>query len=89
MLLIRIIKFFCRNIRRRFTLFSETMKSSFYSSKSLIKYQSPGQISLAKKRLCIFSHFDIHNIIDPHVINHLQNLSKLDCAIIFVSACDQ
>lgn len=40
-----------------------------------------------KKNLCIFSHFDPHNIIDPYVVYYLNELAKCDCDIIFVSTC--
>ncbi len=39
-----------------------------------------------KSNLCIFSHFDANNIIDPYVIFYLQELANNDCDIIFVSA---
>jgi len=37
--------------------------------------------------LCIFSHFDINNIVDPYVIFYLQELARMDCDIIFVTTC--
>ncbi len=41
----------------------------------------------ACKRLCIFSHFDKHNLIDASVIHLLRELHACGCEIIFVSTC--
>lgn len=59
----------------------------FYKEKIVA---SPGMTAAkSKKNLCIFSHFDPHNIIDPYVIYYLQALSKADCDIIFVTTCSE
>ena len=39
------------------------------------------------KHLCIFSHFDKHNLIDNYVVRLLQELHACGCEIIFVSTC--
>lgn len=41
----------------------------------------------SKKRLCLFSHFDIQNQIDPYVICYLKSIFLLNCEIIFISTC--
>jgi len=45
------------------------------------------QVQAAGKRLCIFSHFDRMNRVDPHVLYHLRALQALGCDIVFVTPC--
>ncbi len=46
-----------------------------------------GAASSLKRNLCVFSHYDPDNIIDPYVINYLAALYACDCDIIFISTC--
>lgn len=55
-----------------------------YKETVAIKFESPK--TALKKNLCIFSHFDQDNIIDPYVIYYLSELARCDCDIVFISA---
>ncbi len=37
--------------------------------------------------LCIFSHYDKHNVIDDYVVRYLKELFECGCEMIFVSGC--
>jgi rhamnosyltransferase len=66
----------------------DSLWSSVQLWKPIEKKRVAGKVKLsARDRLCIFSHFDKHNLIDAYIIESLKALNKLDCAIIFVSAC--
>jgi len=39
------------------------------------------------KRLCVFSHFDPLDRVDPHVLHHLRALQALGCDVVFVTPC--
>jgi hypothetical protein len=38
------------------------------------------------RRLCIFSHYDRWNRVDPHVLHHLRQLASLGCDLVFVTS---
>jgi len=64
------------------------LTSFFVRKKTLIIKEWPGNAFLnSRERLCIFSHFDKHDIIDNYVIYYLESLYNLGCEVIFVSAC--
>ena len=39
-------------------------------------------------RLCIFAHYDKHNIIDEYVVEYIKGLATVSKQIIFVSSCE-
>ncbi len=39
-------------------------------------------------RLCIFAHYDKHNIVDDYVVEYIKGLSTVSKQIIFVSSCE-
>ncbi len=47
-----------------------------------------GKIQTGKfKKICLMSHFDVHDIVDPHVIYYLSKLQIQKIEVIFISSC--
>ncbi len=63
----------------------DLLNSKLFHSNDLITQHYTYKLAQPKKNLCIFSHYDPHNQIDPHVEYYLRELAKSDCEIIFVT----
>lgn len=66
------------------TFFIDCFLSKQFHAKDIFQI-FPGKSSKKNSYVCIFSHFDPNNTVDPYVIYYLQELAKKDCDIIFVT----
>lgn len=78
--------YFTRKIFHLSRYLVDTIISKLFHKENILVLQHNVTNKL-KKNLCIFSHFDPHNVIDPYVVYYLQALAKSDCDIIFVTTC--
>lgn len=68
----------------KFILLYDYLNSKwFHNEDTFVAF--PGNTTKKNPYLCIFSHFDAHNVIDPYVIFYLQELARNGCNIIFVT----
>ncbi len=80
------IRYLTKKIYHIVRYFADAIYSKLFYNKNLsVSYDNFTHTS--KKNLCIFSHFDPHNIIDSYVVYYINELSKCHCDIIFVSTC--
>lgn len=88
-ILLKKISLSLEKLRSFFVIQLDFLKCRFLKINQIIA-KMDGDIELSsKKRLCIFSHFDKYNKIDPYVVNYLQSLFSIQCAIVFVSTCSE
>lgn len=61
--------------------------SFFVTTNSVIRREIQGNIpERSKDKLCIFAHYDKHQIIDDYVLHHIKKLYESGCEIVFVSS---
>lgn len=80
----RLRRFIYRIFILKFILLYDYLVSKWFHSEDTFEI-FPGNTTSKHPYLCIFSHFDANNIIDPYVIFYLKELANNGCNIIFVT----
>lgn len=77
-------------IRSNSKLLLDIVSAHLARDKDIVLRRVEGQSrGRSLKRLCIFSHFDRDDLIDPYVIRYLAELRRLDMFIVFVSTAER